>query len=209
MSKHFRIIELLSQHFTKQWHDIKCWSGHIADYNSFCKMSTTHNRIGIRLNGLIVQYRKSLAPRNTKTLSIKATIPWYGVFWGSWQSLSRPRNSFSSLGGSEHKSQISYPSWFSSVRVYRRVGSNGYLHFLRHPSNCWGFVSFISGPTTLLLSPGLFFGSVIFFTQSVGLLGRVTSPSQGRYLHTNRHPCLEWDSNPWSQRSNERRQFML
>jgi hypothetical protein len=35
------------------------------------------------------------------------------------------------------------------------------------------------------------------------------SPSQGRYLHieqhkhrmnAHRHPCLEWDSNPWSQR---------
>jgi hypothetical protein len=34
----------------------------------------------------------------------------------------------------------------------------------------------------------------------------------GRYLHTgkrtHRHPCLEWDSNPRSQRSSERRQFM-
>jgi hypothetical protein len=27
----------------------------------------------------------------------------------------------------------------------------------------------------------------IFFTQTVGLLGRVISPSQGRYLHTGRH----------------------
>jgi hypothetical protein len=49
------------------------------------------------------------------------------------------------------------------------------------------------------------------------LLGRGISPSQGRYLHTEqhrhrenayRHPCLEWDSNPRSQRSSERRQFM-
>jgi hypothetical protein len=46
---------------------------------------------------------------------------------------------------------------------------------------------------------------------SVGLLGRVISPSQGRCLHTgqhkhnnrriHRHRCLEWDSNPRSQRS--------
>jgi hypothetical protein len=35
-----------------------------------------------------------------------------------------------------------------------------------------------------LLGPGLFFSFVIFFTQMVGLLGRVMSPSQGRYLHT-------------------------
>jgi hypothetical protein len=43
-------------------------------------------------------------------------------------------------------------------------------------------------------------------------------PSQSRYLHTeqhkhrintNRHPCLKWDSNPRSQRSSERRLFML
>jgi hypothetical protein len=43
------------------------------------------------------------------------------------------------------------------------------------------------------------------------------SPSQGRYLHTeqhkhrinaHRHPCLEWDSNPRSQCSSGRREFM-
>jgi hypothetical protein len=33
--------------------------------------------------------------------------------------------------------------------------------------------------------------------QSVGLLGRVVSSSQGLYLYTNtKHPCPEWDSNP-------------
>jgi hypothetical protein len=55
------------------------------------------------------------------------------------------------------------------------------------------------------------------FTQSVGLLGRGISPSQGRYLHTGQHkyrtnahihPYLEWNSNPRSQRSNGRRGFM-
>jgi hypothetical protein len=35
-----------------------------------------------------------------------------------------------------------------------------------------------------LLCPGLVFSFVIFFTQSVGLLGRGISPSQGRHLHT-------------------------
>jgi hypothetical protein len=35
-----------------------------------------------------------------------------------------------------------------------------------------------------LLGPGLFFSSVIFLTQTVGLLGRVIGPSQGRYIHT-------------------------
>jgi hypothetical protein len=37
-----------------------------------------------------------------------------------------------------------------------------------------------------LLGPG-FFSFVVFFTQSVGLLGRVISPSCGRYLHTGQH----------------------
>jgi hypothetical protein len=35
-----------------------------------------------------------------------------------------------------------------------------------------------------LLRPGHFFRVVIFFKQTIGLLGRVISPSQGRYLHT-------------------------
>jgi hypothetical protein len=40
---------------------------------------------------------------------------------------------------------------------------------------------------SLLLGPGLFFSFVIFFTQTVGLLGRGISPSQGHYLHTGQH----------------------
>jgi hypothetical protein len=61
------------------------------------------------------------------------------------------------------------------------------------------------------------FSSLIFLTQSVGHLGRAISPSQGRCLHTgqqkhginaNRHPCLEWNSNPRSQCLSGRRQLM-
>jgi hypothetical protein len=70
--------------------------------------------------------------------------------------------------------------------------------------------------STALAGLGHFFSSLTY-TQSVGLLRWVISPSQGRYLHTgyhkhrtnaHRHPCLDWDSNPQSQRSSERRQFM-
>jgi hypothetical protein len=58
------------------------------------------------------------------------------------------------------------------------------------------------------------------FSQTAGLLGRVISPSQGRYLNTGQHqhrinaythteyPCLEWNSNPRSQRQSRRRLFM-
>jgi hypothetical protein len=38
-----------------------------------------------------------------------------------------------------------------------------------------------------LLGPGAFFSSVVIFTQAVGLVGRVISPSKGRYLHTRQH----------------------
>jgi hypothetical protein len=38
-----------------------------------------------------------------------------------------------------------------------------------------------------LLASGLFFSSVIFFTQTVGLHGREISPSKGLYLHTGQH----------------------
>jgi hypothetical protein len=40
---------------------------------------------------------------------------------------------------------------------------------------------------SLFLGPGLFFIFVIFFTQSVGLLGQGISPSQGLYLYTEQH----------------------
>jgi hypothetical protein len=54
-----------------------------------------------------------------------------------------------------------------------------------------------------LCGPWQFF-SFSISTQSVGLLGRGISPSQGHYLHTeqhkhrinaHRHPCIECDSN--------------
>jgi hypothetical protein len=38
-----------------------------------------------------------------------------------------------------------------------------------------------------LLGCGLFFSSIIIFIQTVGLLRRVISPSQSRYLHTGQH----------------------
>jgi hypothetical protein len=66
------------------------------------------------------------------------------------------------------------------------------------------------------LDHGRFF-SFLTYTQSVGLLGRGFSPSQGRYLHTgqhehrinaHRHPCLKWDSHLRSQCSRGRRRFV-
>jgi hypothetical protein len=72
------------------------------------------------------------------------------------------------------------------------------------PSICLSFLSiylFINQSIIILLYLGRFF-SFLSHTQSVGLLGCVVNPSQGRYLHTeqhkhrinaHKHPCLEWD----------------
>jgi hypothetical protein len=61
----------------------------------------------------------------------------------------------------------------------------------------------------------LFHFSFLIARQSVGLLGRGISPSQGHYVHRTtqtqnkrKHPCLERDWNLRSQCSSERRQFV-
>jgi hypothetical protein len=82
-----------------------------------------------------------------------------------------------------------------------------------------GFHSFIHQRIySSLLGPGLFFSSVIFFTQTVGLLERGIIPvarplpthrtTQTQNERTHRHACLEWDSNLRSERPSEQRQFM-
>jgi hypothetical protein len=55
-----------------------------------------------------------------------------------------------------------------------------------------------------------------FIRQLLGLLRQWISPAQGLYLHrttqhrkTPTHPCLEWDSDPRSQCSCGRRQYVL
>jgi hypothetical protein len=69
--------------------------------------------------------------------------------------------------------------------------------------------------STALVYPGRSFTFVIY-TQSVGLLRRGISRrkaatytgQQKHIINAQRHPCLEWDSNPRSQRSNLWRQCM-
>jgi hypothetical protein len=82
-------------------------------------------------------------------------------------------------------------------------------------SNCLSVSPSMYG-STALVDLGRFF-SFLIYTQSVGLLGRGISQSQGRYLHTEQHnhrikahrqPCLEWDSNPLSQCLSGRRPSM-
>jgi hypothetical protein len=117
--------------------------------------------------------------------------------------------------------------WHSSVYLhnfYKITSTDNMTHEVeRHqhaPSKCQStsISGFFFYASIALVSLGRFFSSLIY-TESVGLFGWVISPSQGRYPHTgqnkhkqrinaHRYPCLEWDSNPRSQCSSERRQFM-
>jgi hypothetical protein len=60
--------------------------------------------------------------------------------------------------------------------LFAKQRKGSFIHFFFH--------QWLYSP---LLGPGLFFSFVIFLTQMIGLLGRVLSPSQGRYLHTKQH----------------------
>jgi hypothetical protein len=62
------------------------------------------------------------------------------------------------------------------VVVFTSDVSHSFIHSFIHQ---W--------PYSPLLVPGFSFSFVIFFTQTVGLLGRMISPSQGPYLHTGQH----------------------
>jgi hypothetical protein len=77
---------------------------------------------------------------------------------------------------------------------------------------------FLLNGSTALVGPGRFF-SFLIYSQSVRLLGRVISSTKGLYLNTRQHKDRKthihtkhtwptWNSNPPSQRPNERSQFM-
>jgi hypothetical protein len=82
----------------------------------------------------------------------------------------------------------------------------------------WLSLSFLLLPLWSTGHPwnALFYFSFLNLRHSVGFLGRGISTSQSRYLHRTtqtknkrRHTSmLEWNSNPRSQCSSERRQFM-
>jgi hypothetical protein len=73
-------------------------------------------------------------------------------------------------------------SWLRDLQLQKLLYDHNYsniFHFIHSFIHQWLY--------SPLLGPGLFFSFVIFFTQTVGLLGRVISTSQGRYLHTGQH----------------------
>jgi hypothetical protein len=134
--------------------------------------------------------------------------------WPVWNN--SPRTHFEWLRKIAQPQESKCPS-----RDSKQVPSESYLEALSSERSCsvsnFLFVHLFINGYRPLLGPGLFFSFVIFFTQTVGLPGQVISPSQGRYLHTgqhkhrinaHRHPCLDWNSNPWFQLPRGRRQFM-
>jgi hypothetical protein len=68
-------------------------------------------------------------------------------------------------------SPVRPPSFMLVIRVHKEYSFSFIHQWLYSP----------------LLGPGFFFSFVIFFTQTVGLIGRVISQSQGRYLHAGQH----------------------
>jgi hypothetical protein len=103
--------------------------------------------------------------------------------------------------------------WMWSKRPFNRLHPGQLHHSLTIQSR-------IPPPWLLqpLQGPGLFLSSVINFYTDVRTpwtsdkpVARplpIHRPTQTQNKRIHRHPCLEWDSNPQSQRSSERRQFM-
>jgi hypothetical protein len=76
----------------------------------------------------------------------------------------------------------------STTNICMRIYGKGQIFNIYHFTAPKYFHSFIHQLLySPFLGPGLFFSSMIFFTLTVGLLGRLISPSQGRYLHTGQH----------------------
>jgi hypothetical protein len=97
-----------------------------------------------------------------------------------------------------HSEQECCSSFFSVVLCCRIIRDTCEW-MIQYPLNATNYVTFIFliGQSvsfihsfihqwlySLLLGPDLFFSFLIFFTQSVGLLGRAISPSQGRATYT-------------------------
>jgi hypothetical protein len=55
-----------------------------------------------------------------------------------------------------------------------------------------------------LLHPGLLFNFVILYTGDQPFAGPLSTHSIAQTRNKSKHPCLEWDSNPRSQRSSRR-----
>jgi hypothetical protein len=99
-----------------------------------------------------------------------------------------------------------FPSFDRSINIWRRVQVMNLLevqlypascHFIPRRSRCSPSLSLSLSPVAPTWSTGhpgnaSFHFSFLNLRESVGLLGRGISPSQGRYLHTgqHRHPCL-------------------
>jgi hypothetical protein len=73
--------------------------------------------------------------------------------------------------------------YINSINSYFLDLTNLHSNFFMHILQSF-FFRWLSQP---IQSPSLLFSSLIIFSQTVGLLGRVISQSQGRYLNTGQH----------------------
>jgi hypothetical protein len=82
--------------------------------------------------------------------------------------------------------------------VFQIIRNNGRmltdaLHLCMRKTECVEVASlnrFFQWPLQHLYGPGLFSSTVRIYTETVGLLGLVLRPSQGRYLHIGQHKLM-------------------
>lgn len=100
--------------------------------------------------------------------------------------------------------EASQPVLSQSLSKFSKSASQSLRPSIREPVSSETVILYLSiYVSTALIDLGLFI-SFLIYTQSLGALGQVISPSQGHYLHTgqhkhrikaHRHPYLKWDSN--------------
>jgi hypothetical protein len=135
--------------------------------------------------------------------------------WDSWGPLpSQSCVAFYSKNNGPHVCLFVYLSIYPSVCPSIYISIYSFIYLLIH-----SFVHSCSSHLEHGVSVKRFISlQFLNFKQTVGLLGRGISPTQGRYLHRTsqtqnkrtqyRHTCLEWESNRRSQCSRGRIHFM-
>jgi hypothetical protein len=155
---------------------------------------------------MLAQVHLHFGPAATTEIKIAVLEPVAG-FWSPSDEVYRGSSNNQAENWCRHLFSASTLTYYTTRRPSALKATEKKRNIINE--KCHTYVSFIhQWLYSPLLGPGLLFSFVIFFTQTIRLLGWVISLSQGCYLHTGhhkhrinagRHPCLEWDSNPRSQ----------
>jgi hypothetical protein len=144
--------------------------------------------------------------------SIPGQVMW-NLWWIKWYADRFPPSTSFSTDNSHSVKCSTHTSPITRGRYNRSNRGRGNKWTQPHPTSR----NYLSMAPRPFVGPWPLFQFLHHFTQSVGFLGRGISSSQDIYLptaghkhgiNTHRHPCLKWHSNPRSQCSSERRQFM-